>query len=430
MNKITLTFLSVAFLASAATGSSSKPIHPTPASTAWRGKTVNAAWWGFDQTNSTPALQNAIDSGARKVIVPNLGKPWIVDPLFLASDQEIFLEKGVVIEARAGGFTGLNDCLLKADKRRHLIIRGYGATLQMHKSDYTKGEWRMALDLESCASVEVLGLTLKDSGGDGIYLGNSDPQQPYCRDILIRDCLMENHRRQGLSVISAVNLQVEHCTFRNTIGTAPQAGVDLEPNQPSEKLVNCVFRNCTMENNQGAGILIYLQRFNATTEPLSVRFDNCRVIGGKAEGIGIGSTDKFAPLGRIEFRHCRVENCEGPGLSVFTKSKDAVGLRFTKCEWRNVATDQKQKAPLLIRAFPDKTGITVGKLEFNNCQVSDDRDRPVLEVVPGGQTNRVADVQGFIQVHNTFPARLFLGDAATNITLKLKRRGAPSEFLF
>ena len=36
--------------------------------------TANAAWWGFNEEDATDALQAAIRSGARKVIVPNLGR--------------------------------------------------------------------------------------------------------------------------------------------------------------------------------------------------------------------------------------------------------------------------------------------------------------------------------------------------------------------
>ena len=32
--------------------------------------TANAAWWGFSKNDSTAALQAAIDSGAKTVVVP------------------------------------------------------------------------------------------------------------------------------------------------------------------------------------------------------------------------------------------------------------------------------------------------------------------------------------------------------------------------
>jgi len=38
-----------------------------------KGTVANAAWWSFDENDSTLALQGAIDSGARKVVVPYMG---------------------------------------------------------------------------------------------------------------------------------------------------------------------------------------------------------------------------------------------------------------------------------------------------------------------------------------------------------------------
>lgn len=59
--------------------------------------------------------------------------------------------------------------------------------------------------------------------------------------------------RQGMSVISAVNLTVENTIFSNTAGTAPAAGVDLEPDFPHEALVNVTFKGCACVGNAGGG---------------------------------------------------------------------------------------------------------------------------------------------------------------------------------
>jgi hypothetical protein len=41
---------------------------------------ANAAWWGFNANDSTECLQAAIDSGARRIVVPYMGAEWIVRP--------------------------------------------------------------------------------------------------------------------------------------------------------------------------------------------------------------------------------------------------------------------------------------------------------------------------------------------------------------
>ena len=64
---------------------------------AGRIEVANAAWWGFNESDSTRALQEAIHSGAEKVIVPYMGRDWIVKPIHLVSNQEILFEPGVVV---------------------------------------------------------------------------------------------------------------------------------------------------------------------------------------------------------------------------------------------------------------------------------------------------------------------------------------------
>ena len=61
---------------------------------------------GGDSTKklSTEALQAAIQSGAKRVVVPNMTKDWIVRPIQLAGNQELILEDGVVITAKRGEY--------------------------------------------------------------------------------------------------------------------------------------------------------------------------------------------------------------------------------------------------------------------------------------------------------------------------------------
>lgn len=84
---------------------------------------ANAAWWGFDPEDATAILQAAIDSGASKVIVPNMGQDWIVRPLTLRSNLELVLEEGVVIAAKRGEYHGGGDSVFGASGVSNLIIR-------------------------------------------------------------------------------------------------------------------------------------------------------------------------------------------------------------------------------------------------------------------------------------------------------------------
>lgn len=142
--------------------------------TAGEVKEARALWWGFEKEDSTAALQAAIRSRVPRLIVGNMGAPWITDRLTCVSDQEIVFEKGVEVVAKKGAFTGLTDSLFTLSCVTNVTLRGPGVTLRMRRADYTappyaRAEWRHLLSVMSYVNIRITGLTLAESGGDGIY---------------------------------------------------------------------------------------------------------------------------------------------------------------------------------------------------------------------------------------------------------------------
>ena len=386
---------------------------------------ANAAWWGFNTDDATDCLQAAIDSGAHKIRVPYMGADWIVRPIKLRGNQEIVFEPGVVVFAKKGHFKGGGDTLFSAKNLADIALRGYGAALRMRKrdyqsSEYSKAEWRTVLDFVGCSRINVEGLRLESSGGDGIYLGASD-EQPYCQDVTIRNVVSDDNHRQGISVISAVNLLIENCTLSNTGGTAPQAGIDFEPNRPTEKLVNCVMRNCILEGNTGAGILVYLVNLSKTSENISISFEDCYVRGGKDTGIGIGAIKDDGPQGTIEFKNCTIENAAKGGLYLFDKSPDSARVRFVQCKWSNVGTldvSSKKRAPLVCAQWRKKCAKELGGVDFLDCYLYDELDRPVLSMGQESGRTTIRDLQGVITARNPHGARMDLHGETVDVHLR------------
>lgn len=384
-------------------------------------KRAVASWWGFNAEDSTEFLQAAIDSGAAQVVVPYVGGPWVVRPIKLRSNLELIFEPGVVVLAKAGEFKGKGDSLFSVSDASNISIRGYGATLRMRKADYQseayeKAEWRMTLDFTGCTNIKVEGVRLESSGGDGIYIGCTD-KQPYCRDVTIRDVICHDHHRQGISVIGAVNLLIENCVMSGTNGTAPEAGIDLEPNGPDERLENCVIRNCIFEDNAGAGMLVYLRPLSRETPPVSVLFENCYVRNGKDAGIAVGAVKDDGPKGTIEFRNCTVENTQGSGAYVYDKVAENARVRFVDCKWSNVAT-KGNRPPILFHARRDGLATTIGGIDLIGCRLYDNQDRPAV-VIEGEEGTQVRDIQGRIQVVSAAAVGMKSEIDAENVNLEL-----------
>lgn len=389
-----------------------------------------ASWWGFDSDDATESLQAAIDSGARTVIVPYLGRPWIVRPIRLRSELELLFEPGVLVLAKAGEFRGRNDSLFTAIDAHDIVLRGYGATLRMRKADYAsdayeKAEWRMVLNLRGCERIEVTGLRIEGSGGDGIYLGATQ-QLPYCKDVVIRDVVCHDNYRQGISVIGAENLLIENCVLSDTGGTAPRAGIDFEPNHAREKLVNCVMRHCTIAGNEGPGFLAYLKNLSQDTDPVSIRVENCLITSGNDTGIVVGAVGDNGPQGIIEFINCTIEGSRKGGARIYDKSADHVRVRFVNCKWNEphqetAAADAAGGTRLIHLRRPEITRRQ-GGVEFVDCRVWDSLDRPGLLVEHPSETETV-DVTGTLTIHNPHRARMALPATGADVALSIDTGG-------
>ena len=336
---------------------------------------VVSSRWGFHPEDSTDVLQAAINSGAKKLIVDNVGKPWIVRPIKLASDQEIVFEKGVEVVAKRGEFKGTNDCLFRAENKKNITLTGYGATLRMHRSDYDKppyekAEWRHVLSFRSCSNIKVKGLTLAESGGDGIYLGTATKGVTN-KGVLIKDVICDKNYRQGISVITAEDLLIENTIMRDTKGTPPQAGIDFEPNNPDERLVNVVMRNCTTQGNAGNGHALYLPPLNAESKPVSIRIEHCRSVGDKSCSMRLytGNGPEKAVKGEIEFLNCTFEGSGDAGVMISDVPVGGCKVRFANCSILDpVGT------PVVFQSHRDATE-TIGGLEFIDCTIRDSKAR-------------------------------------------------------
>lgn len=149
------------------------------------------------------------------------------------------------------------------------------------------GEWGHGIVLRGCTNVEIENVRVSNCWGDGLLIsGNTN--QSYCEDVKIRNFYSDNNRRQGISVASVKKLNMDNIHLTNTNGTAPNAGLDLEPDADTQFLEGIRINNLYTENNAGSGILIYLVNFvNAGVKnTIDIVITNHKDVGsGAAVGI-------------------------------------------------------------------------------------------------------------------------------------------------
>src|SRR5690606_1680858 len=133
------------------------------------------------------------------------GSDWIINkPIQLVSHQQVIFEDGVVVQANKGMFKGKKDPLFNANTITHFALIGRGNVIfRMHRADYDnrdlyeKAEWRHGIALRDCKNAIIRGLTVEETGGDGLYLGAS--ANGYNKNILVENCTFDRNYRQGVS---------------------------------------------------------------------------------------------------------------------------------------------------------------------------------------------------------------------------------------
>ena len=353
---------------------------------------ARVSWWGFHPEDSTRIFQAALDSKVPKLIVDAMPTPWVTEQLYVLDNQELAFEKGAVLQAKRGCFRGTGDSLVNILSKKNVTISGEDATLQMwvedyRSGDYKRGEWRHGINIISSENVTIAGLTIRDTGGDAIYIGDKDNRTP-CKNIHITNVICDNNHRQGISVISVEGLLIEKTIMKNTRGTAPAAGLDFEPNIASESLVDCVVRDCIVENNEGCGYTFYFDHMDHTSKPISIRFENCIAINEKSYGVSLTTSngrggkekedvrEKMGVQGRIEFINCRFENTGRHGIYIISKGYDGIDLVFQNHQLINCGK-QEGTYPIEIATRPEDASL-IGNITFDNIKITDSKDRRII----------------------------------------------------
>ena len=330
---------------------------------------VNASTFGWNATDATTAFVNAIKSANDTIYIDKQASDWSIAPTHFEydSNKTIIFENGVNLVAIPGAFASIGSSLFYLDECINITIIGYGASFKMQKNEYiayNNSEQRHCIRLMSCSNINIYGLKLFDSGGDGVIVASWSgiAYQRYCENILLKDLWCDNNYRQGISVVSAQHLRVENCWFTNTSGTAPQAGVDLEPNQPFERLIDVVFDKCRFTGNAGNGIKVIPFYLDSTSLPVDITFNNCYISNNGTNHYQIAlRSDNSGIAGNVYFNNCMTD---GGAYSV-GGSKSVLGWKahFNNCVFRNPTN--------IVVNFDDYTTSASiyknGGASFTNC---------------------------------------------------------------
>lgn len=204
----------------------------------------------------TDVIQNAITKN-RTVIFPNF--PILINEkgLTLRSNSVVYFPENAKIILKTNNF-GQYEILRIHDVDN---VKVYFPNIVGDRYSHmgTTGEWGMGISIRGTNNVLIYGAKVEKCWGDGIYLGISPVTNSVINNnVLIKKSIVDDNRRNGMSIISAQNSIFENFIASNTFGTAPNAGIDIEPDANTDIIKNLTFNNILAFNNDVHGFLFVL----------------------------------------------------------------------------------------------------------------------------------------------------------------------------
>lgn len=279
----------------------------------------------------TTCIQNAFNStaAASQILeMPAAGSGFYnANSLTAPSNLHLVMDAGASIKVVAGIGTGVP--IITGDNNSNIIITGTpGSSLILgRKSEYTSDENRHCMRFAGSTNVLIDGISCNESGGDGIYIGEGT--RGYAQNIEVRNSTFNHNSRNAMSIISCNICNVHDSTFSNTIGEngaaagGPWAGIDIEPNVNTNRLVNITLTNLTFSGNglstdhgasNGNGLTVHFDLLDSVTTPAPVSITGTNLTSVNNVNAGFHMTNEHDTPGVL-----------GPSGSITITSSHATG---------------------------------------------------------------------------------------------------------
>lgn len=330
---------------------------------------------GDGVTEDTLAIQTALDVGG----IINFGAgTFITGPLYISANSTLIFSPKTVLKAKAG-FTQFQR-LLTIPSVSNVTIFGNHGTIQMLKADYSTGEDRHGLVIAAGSSnISIYDLVIKDTGGDGFYINGNN--------ISLINCISDNARRNGLSIIGGTGINVFGGEYKNTSGTNPQYGIDIEPNKKSEYLRNINIIGVTTSGNARGGFTFV--PFH-TTKDVSINVSNCISLNdGRNANSGGGAALLFALSpnhiinGEIIVENFTIYSPQTTGVHFYqwTTNCPRIKMRNVKViDAGAISTISNIYNCGFMQSAVTNPGANQGNFELIDCSAFDNRTIPLMRV--------------------------------------------------
>lgn len=394
-----------------------------------------------DTTTIQTCINDCASSGGGYVYVPS-GTYMInaITSLNIPSNIRIVLEPQAVLKVIANNATTYN--VFKINNVSNIIIEGNGATLQGDRSTHTvasawlashaysvgnqvnangfvyqcatagtsgstspvgagngitdgtvvwntvySGENGMMVNITGSSNVFISNLKCTNGWGDGFYIGGGT----YSQNVFLLNCTADSNRRNGLSITNGKNIFVLGGEYKNTSGTNPQFGIDVEPNSGC-MIQNVIINGVRTSNNLEGGIALIpiLMKGGSYNFDVTVNdwlSENDGLPQSMAYGVGLvldnNSSTNSRVFGKIKINKASINYPDGMGVYIqgWNNAPKAV-LQDVLVFNPNTSTinyPPDQAGFGMDYNSNDPTGVNYGDITFERCGVVDNRATKVTK---------------------------------------------------
>ena len=217
-----------------------------------------------DDTAAFNAALNSVPADGGTVVVP--AGTYLIDPLISVKPKSKTLIQGldgnkllskaisdpkyVILLIKDVSEVEIADIVIEGDKYRHLG---------------TDGEGGHGIRTDGATNVTIRGCHTSKCWGDGLIVSGRTAGSSFVvsDSVFLYENTSTDNRRQALTIGFSKNTVVWKCVLTDTQGTAPQAGIDIEPGA-GYRTNNILIKECTITGNSGAGINIWGLASNVT----------------------------------------------------------------------------------------------------------------------------------------------------------------------
>ncbi|MEF3303421.1 right-handed parallel beta-helix repeat-containing protein [Paenibacillus sp. GYB003] len=246
---------------------------------------VDVKWFGAKGdgvADDTEAINRAIGDGGVTVYIPQ--GTYLINAdatsagqlnagIQAKNDTTIVISPNAVLKAKPTASQRYT--IINVFGKSNVTIEGGGRIVGDRNEHLgTTGEWGYGIAIGGSERVLVRDIRISDCWGDGAVLGSYQVKTNVARSVTFHNVRCDNNRRQGMSIIAAQGVRIGECYFGNTNGTAPQAGIDIEPDSGTA-VTGVVITGCLFENNAGGNLVL-----NAMNGPVrEIVVESSRFVG-------------------------------------------------------------------------------------------------------------------------------------------------------